>query len=82
VPAEGGDAISAEEWSSLGADGEELEGAESVEDENVVLAEGLEPEVEDAEDAAVHVESDVEAEASEADPDAGDGVAQPEEGDE
>jgi len=69
VPAEGGDAISAEQWQHLGEDGEPLppgdrgdgagpavaEDSDPVEDENQQLVQTLEPEVEAPEDAAMHL---------------------------
>jgi N utilization substance protein A len=60
VPAEGGPALSAEQWSHLGEDGEPIDGPApddtAVDDETEILADVLEPEVIPAEEAAVHVE--------------------------
>jgi hypothetical protein len=72
VPAEGGEAISAEQWSHLGDDEKppidpesmpvpapdpiEAEAEDQPVDENEVIEAQLEPEVEPAEEAALHVE--------------------------
>ncbi|MEO7555550.1 MAG: transcription termination factor NusA [Acidimicrobiales bacterium] len=93
VPAEGGDAISAEQWQHLGADGEPLppgargdgagpsvaEDGDPVEDENQQLVQTLEPEVEAPEDAAMHVVAgDGDADADADAPDAGAAEPEPE----